>query len=105
MASDDDSKDRERRRHMRLPVERPVEIAWGGEKREVVLEDVSFSGAKVRLPRPPAVGTRLSITSGGKAIEATVARVSGLSVGIRFDHEDAAFEYVMGVVLKPPQDG
>lgn len=95
---------REKRGHVRLPVERPIEIAWGSERLEVVLEDVSLSGAKVRLPRPPAIGTKLTIGSGGRAIQATVARVTGLSVGIHFDDEDAALAYVMSTVLKAPQD-
>lgn len=96
---------RERRRHTRLPLERPVEVAWGDERRQVVLEDVSLSGAKMRLAHPPAVGTRLTIGSGDRRIAASVARISGDSVGIRFDDEDAALGYVISTVIATPKDG
>jgi hypothetical protein len=94
----------ERRAHVRLPLTREVDVSWGGETRRVRLEDVSLSGAGMRLSNPPPVGTRIVVGKAGQEARAEVVRVVGDLVGLRFESDEAALGYVMSTVLAKPRD-
>jgi hypothetical protein len=89
---------------VRLPLAREVEVSWAGESRRVSLEDVSLSGARMRLANPPPVGTRVVVGGAGQRANAEVVRVVGDMAGLRFESDEAALGYVMATVLAKPKD-
>lgn len=98
----------DRRAFVRLPIGRATRLVWGDRDEPVEVEDVSMSGAKLRLDNPPSVGLSVALCHGDDRVTAEVVRAFGGSVALRFSADEESATYLLRLVaaikLAPGED-
>lgn len=74
----------ERRAERRFALFLPASLRTGAASTRVHLRNLSRSGALAEAPRPPAAGSRVTLSRAGLLLDADVMWSQGLRFGLRF---------------------